>query len=274
MLIGPCQREGAVERARLGSHDNTAWILIRLLRSTINFAMRKTEYWYCAVRKAAKAIGTLLWISNVNMAPKHLQNIGDKGEGAQLTHVGRDGNDTGPASRRPASGPIKLSSKAGGGPGKDGKNGKNGKEIIRGAPSEPRGKGKSQPVITNFLTSGAQADGIESSASPPEDTALCLQENIKIMTQREEALQAKEGPSGNISPPAQPQDGEWWQSDDLRSFKEQTGADGVCARASISDIMQPQLDKSKQATQAAQGTHDLASRTPLHGWGRIKTGRR
>ncbi|KAJ1207188.1 hypothetical protein NDU88_002580 [Pleurodeles waltl] len=196
-----------------------------------------------AVRKATKLIGALPWISKANMAPKNPQNIGDKGEGARQIRVGKNGSDTGPAGIRPASGPTKLSSKTGGGSGKDDKDGK---DIIRGAPLNPRGKGKSQPAITNVLTSGVQDSGIESFSSPPKDTPHCLQENSKTMTHREEPLQAKEGPYGSNSPPVRPQDGEGWLLDDPSSFKEQTALNDACARAPISNNMQLQAEEHKQ----------------------------
>ncbi|KAJ1215006.1 hypothetical protein NDU88_002616 [Pleurodeles waltl] len=186
------------------------------------------------------------------MAPKNTLNFGDKGEGAWLTRSGKDSGDAGPVGWRPASGVTKLCGKTGGG------TAKYVKDTTTVAPPDPRWKGKSQPAIMNFLTSGAQESGIESSSFPPTDTSASVKENCK--THREETGQAKEskeGPSGSNSPLTGPQDAEGGLVDGLSNAKEQRASNGANARAPNSGSMQLQMVDPNHVTHVAHVLPDM-----------------
>ncbi|KAJ1179249.1 hypothetical protein NDU88_004484 [Pleurodeles waltl] len=247
MLAGLCYKESGTERAQLGSHNGLAWTLIRSLRSTINYVVRGTEYWHW---RFLKSIGASSWLLKVNMAPKNAQNFGDKGEGARPTCSGKDSGDAGPAGR-PASGVTKLCGKTGGGTAKDVKD-------TSVAPPDPRWKGKSQPDITNFMISGAQENGIESSSFLPTDTSVSVKENCK--THREEigqAKESKEGPTGSNSPLTGTQDAEGGPVDDLSNAKEQRVSNGANVRAPNSGSMHLQTVELNHVTHVAHVLPDM-----------------
>ncbi|KAJ1166843.1 hypothetical protein NDU88_007239 [Pleurodeles waltl] len=77
------------------------------------------EYLSARVIKLTAALPSAL---KVNMTPKAMQNLSDKGEGARPARVGKDSGGVAPAGRRPTSGATKPSGKNTGGTAKDGKN--------------------------------------------------------------------------------------------------------------------------------------------------------
>ncbi|KAJ1189751.1 hypothetical protein NDU88_006493 [Pleurodeles waltl] len=237
---------GAAEKAWLGSFDGTAWTLTGSLRSTLNSVAKETEHWYWIIR-IAELIGAWPWFSKVKMALKNARNIGDKREGAHQTCVGKAGSDGGLTGRRSALGQTKLSSKAGGGAVKDVK------YAPRGAQPDLKGKGRSQPAITNFLTSGVQENGIANPTPLSKDMPFCLREDPEAITHREESLQAKGGPSGSNFPPDMPQDGGGWRLDESRSLKEQMAPIEIFTRVPTNDSTQMQTEEYKQGTEDIQG---------------------
>ncbi|KAJ1099705.1 hypothetical protein NDU88_004804 [Pleurodeles waltl] len=249
MLAGLCYKESGTERAQLGSHNGLAWTLIRSLRSTINYVVRGTEYWHW---RFLKSIGASSWLLRVNVAPKNAQNFEDKGEGARPTRLGKDSGDAGPVGRRPASGVKKLCGKTRGGTAKDVK------DTTSVALPDPRWKGKSQPAITNFMISGAQESGIESSSFHPTDMSVSVKENCK--THREEigqAKESKEGSSGSNSHLTGTQDAEGGLVDDLSNAKEQRALNGANVRAPNSGSMQLQTVEPKHVTHVAHVLPDM-----------------
>ncbi|KAJ1178805.1 hypothetical protein NDU88_004047 [Pleurodeles waltl] len=193
------------------------------------------------------------------MAPKTVRNFGDKGEGARSTRTGKDSGDTGPTGRWPISGGIKLGGKIRGGTTKDAK------DITSIAPLDSRGKDKSQSAITNFLTSGAQENGVDISLSIPQVTTISTKENCKaVREETEQGKGSKEGPSGSNLPPIRPQDVEEQLIPKPGYGEEQTVLNGANAMVPNRDGVQLQMVEINRGIQAA---HNLADIPPHYAQG-------
>ncbi|KAJ1176377.1 hypothetical protein NDU88_001658 [Pleurodeles waltl] len=242
----------AALRFKFGLARNTqcdsAWTLNWSLSSAINFFVRGTEYWSWRLVKLTAALPGPL---KVNMEPKTIWNFGDKGDGARLTPAGKDSGDTAPAGRRSASGATKLCGKNTGGTAKDDKN------ATGIPPPDSRGKDKSQPVITCFMTGGTQESGFESSLSPPKDTSVCTKENFNSI--REETAHAKESKEMSFEsnyPLIRLQGAEGWLTEAPGNLDVQRAPNWVEAKASNSGSVQSQPVEPNGVAQATQDVAD------------------
>ncbi|KAJ1110473.1 hypothetical protein NDU88_007824 [Pleurodeles waltl] len=184
------------------------------------------------------------------MTPKNIQNIGDKGEGARQIHVAKDGSDEGLAGSRSAVGPTKLGSKVGDRTVKDVK------DAPRGAQPDHKVKGRSQPIITNFLTSGGQENGIVNRTPLSKDRPTFIREDLEVIINREEPLQAKSGPLKSNLPHDMPQACGGSRLDESSSLKGQMEPTEVFTRASTNDSMQMQMEEYKLVIQDIHDTAD------------------
>ncbi|KAJ1112330.1 hypothetical protein NDU88_000598 [Pleurodeles waltl] len=91
------------------------WAVKRLLKRAIDFYIRSMEDWLQRVAKIIAQPGT----QEADMAPKAARNFGDKGEGARITHAGKDSGDAGFTGRRPVSGVTQREGKNTGGTAKE-----------------------------------------------------------------------------------------------------------------------------------------------------------
>ncbi|KAJ1139734.1 hypothetical protein NDU88_006101 [Pleurodeles waltl] len=143
---------------------------------------------------------------------------------------------TGPTGRQPFSGGIKLCGKIRGGTTKVAK------DITSIAPLDSKGKGKSQPAITNFLTSGAQESDVDSSLSLPQGMTNSTKENPKaVREETEHGKGSKEWPSGSNLPLIRPQDVEEQLIPDPGYGDQQTVLNGANAMVTNRDSAQLQM---------------------------------
>ncbi|KAJ1117324.1 hypothetical protein NDU88_005524 [Pleurodeles waltl] len=207
-------------RFKFGLAGNTrcdsAWTVNRLLCSAINLFERGTESWSWRLVKLTVALPRAL---KVNLAPKTMRNLGDKGEGARPARVGKDSGEV--------------------------------------APADSRGKDKSQSVIMCFVTGSTQESGFERSLSPPEDTPFGTKENCTSISEEiTPSKESKEMSYGSNSPPILLQGAKGWLIEAPGNGDEQRVLNGEEAKVPGSGSMQSQPVEFKGVAQVIQNVAD------------------
>ncbi|KAJ1182043.1 hypothetical protein NDU88_007239 [Pleurodeles waltl] len=239
---------------KFGSAGHVRWDSLQtaycLLNSALRLFARSTEFLSGRLSKPFVVIPGAL---KANMAPKAIQNLGDKGEGARTAWLGKNNGDLGPAGRCPTSGAVKSSGKNIAGAVKDGKN-------IAGNPPplDARGKDKLQPTITCFLIGRMQENGPKHIDTPPADIQSSLKESYMLTSgERAHFEGAKEISHGSDSPPTTLQGADGGTMDALGNRDEQKVSNREEVNVPVSKSMQPQQVEFNSSVQDIQDEVDI-----------------